>query len=147
MKQVADVRAPRRATWHDAGVETLVWVDAYQVQSFGGEPFAVGQDVTWPISGQLNRTALTEHVGADTASQVSMGVDWHARRAEYTADHTGLVMRIEAHRCRHAQGHVVPGTVETSPVGEADGWEPEQDGSDFVGYLVTLTDIRQVVER
>lgn len=127
-------------------METLVWVEAYQVQS-GGEPFVVGQDVTWPISGQLNRTALTEHVGADTAAQVSMVVDWHARRAEDTADHTGLVTRIEAYRCRHAQGHVVPGTVETYPVGEADGWEPEEGGSHFVGYLVTLKNIRQEVER
>lgn len=121
-------------------METLVWVDAYQVQSIG-ERFAVGQDVTWPISAQLNRTALTEHVGADTASQVSMVVDWHAPRAEDTADHTGRVIRIGAYRCRHAQGHVVPGTVESYPVGEADGWEPEEDGSHFVGYLVTLTNV------
>jgi hypothetical protein len=128
-------------------METLVWVDAYQVQSFGGEPFAVGQDVTWPISGHINRTALTEHLGADTAAQVSMGVDWHARRAADTADHTGLVTHIEAYRCRHATGHVVPGTVETYPVGEADGWEPEEDDLHFVGYLVTLTNIRSEVER
>lgn len=127
-------------------METLVWVQAYQVQS-GGEPFAVGQDVTWPISQQLNRTALTEHVGAETAAQISMAVDRHALRPEDTADHTGIVTRIEAYRCRHAQGHVVPGTVETYPVVEADGWEPEEDGSHFVGYLVTLTNIRQEVER
>jgi uncharacterized protein DUF6578 len=107
----------------------------------------VGQDVTWPTSGQLNRTALTEHVGADTAAQVSMGVDWHARRAEDTVKLTGLVTRIETYRCRHAQGHVVPETVEKCCVGEADGWEPEEDGSHFVGYLVTLTNIRQEDER
>jgi hypothetical protein len=76
-----------------------------------------------------------------------MGVEWHGRRAEDTADHTGLVTRIEAYRCRHAQGHVVPGTVETYPISEADGWEPEEDGSHFVGYLVTLTNVRQEVER
>lgn len=127
-------------------METLVWVDAYQVQS-GGEPFAVGQDVTWPISGQLNGTALTEHVGPDTAAQISMSVDRHALRPEDIADHTGIVTRIEAYRCRHAAGHVVPGMEETYPVVEADGWEPEEDGSDFVGYLVTLTNIRQKLGR
>jgi hypothetical protein len=127
-------------------MEALVWVDAYQAQSFGGEP-AVGQHVTWPISGQLNRTALTEHVGADTAAQVPVGVDWHARRAEDTVNHTGLVTGIEVYRCRHAHGHVVPGTLRTRPVVEADGLEPEKDGVHFVGYLVTATNIRQVVER
>jgi hypothetical protein len=127
-------------------MEALVWVDAYQVQSFAGESFAVGQHVTWPISGQLNRTALTEHFGADTAAELSMGVDWHAQRAEDTVSHTGVVTRIEVYRCRLAQGHVVPGTVETYPVVEAGGWEPEGDGVHFIGYLVTLTNIRPVVE-
>lgn len=121
-------------------MEALVWVDAYQVQSFGGQPFAVGQQVTWPI-GQLNRAALTELVGADTAAQVSMAVDWHARLAEDTVDHTGLVTSIEVYRCRLAQGHVIPGTVETCPVVEADGWEPEDEGARFAGYLVTLTNV------
>ena len=128
-------------------MEALVWVDAYQVQSFGGEPFAVGQDVTWPISGQLNRTALTEIVGAETAAELSMAVDWHAGRAEDTVDHIGLVTRIEVYRCRHVHGHVVAGTVETYPVVEADGWESEEDGAHFVGYLATLTSIRRAVER
>ena len=123
-------------------MDALVFVDAYQVQSFGGEPFAVGQNVTWPL-GQVNRAALTEHVGSDIAAQVSMGVDWHARRAEDTVIHTGVVTRIEGYFCRHSQGHVVHGTVETHPVVEANGWEPEHDGVNFVGYLVSLTNIRQ----
>ena len=125
-------------------METLVWVEAYQALS-GGEPFAVGEDVTWPTSAQLDRAALTRLVGADTAAQVSMAVEWHALRPDDTADHTGNVSRIEAYRCRHVQGHVVPGTVEKYAVGEAGGWEPEQDRFDLVGYLVTLTNLRQEV--
>ena len=128
-------------------MDALVWVDAYQVQSYGGQRFAVGQHVTWPISMQFNERALTEHVGADTAAQISMGVDWHALRPEDTVDHTGIVSHIEVYRCRLAQGHVVPGSVDTYPVVEADGWEAEGDGVHFSGYLVTLTDIRQAVGR
>ncbi|WP_182481490.1 DUF6578 domain-containing protein [Nocardioides immobilis] len=126
-------------------MDALVWVDAYEVQCCG-EPFTVGLNVTWPMSGQLNIAAFMELTGADTAASVSMAVDRHARRAEDTVDHTGTVTRIERYRCRHAQGHVVPGTVEVRPIFEADGWEPEEDGVDFVGYLVTLTDIQRAVE-
>jgi hypothetical protein len=143
----ADERAVRKDHWHDADMDALVWVDAYQVQSYGGEPFAVGQQVAWPISMQFNERALTEHVGAATAAQVSMVVDWHALRPEDTVDHTGIVSHIEVYRCRLAQGHVVPGSVETHPVVEADGWEPEEDGVHFSGYLMTLTSIRPAVER
>jgi hypothetical protein len=127
-------------------MEALVWVDAYQVQSFAGEPFAVGHLVTWPMTGQLNGAALAEHVGADTAAQVSMAVDWHAARAEDTVGHRGVVTRIEGYRCQHAQGHVVPGTVETYPVVQADGWEPEHGDAHFVGYLVTVTNLRRAIK-
>ena len=81
---------PERTTGTMPITDALVWVEAYQVQSYGGEPFAVGQHVTWPISRQFNERALTEHVGADTAAQISMGVDWHALRPEDTVDHTGI---------------------------------------------------------
>ena len=128
-------------------MDALVWVDAWQVQSYGGEPLAVGQHVTWPLGAQLTRGALTEHVGADVAAQFSMGVDWHALRPEDTVDHAGSFSHIEVYRCRLAQGRVVPGSVETYPVVEADGWEAEEDGVHFVGYLVTLTNLREAVEQ
>jgi hypothetical protein len=88
-------------TWHDANVDALVWVQGYQVQDYG---FAVGQQVTWPISGQLNLASLTETVGAATAAQISMAVDFYARRPEDTVTHTGVVLQIESYRCRHARG-------------------------------------------
>lgn len=128
-------------------MDTLVWVEAYQLQSYGGVPFAVGQQVTWPVNSQFNEGALTEHVGADIAAQISMGVDWHASGPEDTVDYTGIVSHIKVYRCRLARGHVVPGSVETYPVVEADGWEAEEDGVYFSGYLVTLRNFRKAAER
>lgn len=138
--------AVRTHHWHDADVDALVWVEAWQVQS-DMLPFAVGQTVTWPVSSQFNETALIEHVGADTAAQISTGVDWHALRPTDTVDYTGVVSQIAVYRCRLARGHVVPGSVETYPVVEVDGWESEEDGVYVSGYLVTLTDIREAAER
>lgn len=123
-------------------MDVFVWVEGYQVQDFG---FAVGQHVTWPISSQMNLSALTEIVGADTAARIRMAVDFHARRPEDTVRHTGVVLRIESYRCRYARSHVVPGSVVSHPVAEAmfAGLNEEfEDGVDFVGYLVTLTDLR-----
>jgi hypothetical protein len=127
-------------------MEALVWVEAWQVQA-EMLPFAVGQSVTWPVGSQFNESALTEHVGADTAARISVGVDWNALRPEDTVDYTGIVSRIEVYRCRLAQGHVIPGSVETFPIAEVDGWESEKDGVCVSGYLVTLTNVRQSVER
>lgn len=127
-------------------MDALVWVDQYQVQSFG-EPFALGQHVTWPITTQLNVAALTELVGAVTAARISMAADWHAGRPEDTVSHTGTIAGIELFRCRHARGHVVPNTVETHLVDRADGWEPEKDGVHNVGYLVTLTNVVQALDK
>ncbi|GGO67976.1 DUF6578 domain-containing protein [Nocardioides deserti] len=122
-------------------MDALVWVEAWQVQA-EMLPFVVGQSVTWPVGSRFNERALTEHVGADTAARVSMGVDWHAPRPVDTVGYTGIVSRIEVYRCRLAQGHVIPGSVETFPIAEVDGWESEKDGLHVSGYLVTLTNIR-----
>lgn len=133
-----------KATWHDARVDALVWVETYQVQDFG---FAVGQQVTWPMGSQLNVAALTETVGAVTAAEVSMGVDWHARQPEDTVSHTGIVTHIESYRCRYAHSHVVPGTVRTHPVVKAEFLGPEEESElhDGIhcGYLVTLTNFQK----
>jgi hypothetical protein len=37
--------------------------------------------------------------------------------------------------------------VETYPVVEADGWETEEDGVSLSGYLVTLTNLGQVLDQ
>jgi hypothetical protein len=130
-------------------VDALVWVAGYQVQDFG---FAIGQQVTWPISGQINLAALTETVGAATAGQVSMAVDFYAGRPEDAVTHTGVVLRIESYRCRHARSHVVPGSVVVRPVTEAvfAGLDEDnasfEDGVNFVGYLVTLANLRPTLE-
>ena len=126
-------------------MDALVWVEGYEVQDYG---FVVGQQVTWPISGQLNVAALAETVGVEMAARVSMAVDFHAGRPEDTVTHTGVVQHIESYRCRHARSHVVPGSVVAHPVGEAvfAGSEEDnawfEDGVNFVGYLVTLANIR-----
>ena len=130
-------------------MDALVWVESWQVQSYGGVPFAVDQKVTWPVDSRFNEEALVERVGAETAARVSLGVEWHPddRKPTDTVDYTGIVSHIEAYFCRLARGHVVPGSVETHPVVTADGWEEEQDGVWFSGYLVTLTNVRQSADR
>lgn len=132
--------------WHDADMDALVWVEAWQVQA-EMMPFAVGQSVTWPVASQLNERALTEHVGADTAARISVGVDWNALRPEDTVEYAGIVSHIEVYRCRLARGHVIPGSVETFPITEVDDWESERDGVHVSGYLVTLTNVRKWSER
>lgn len=132
--------------WHDADMDALVWAEAWQVQA-EMLPFAVGQTVTWPVNSQFNERVLAEHVGADTAAQISMGVRYDAMPPEDTAEYTGFVSHIEVYRCRLARGHVVPGSIETFPVLEVDGWESEEDAVSVSGYLVTLTNIRQAVVR
>ena len=122
----------------------LVWVGTDQVQDFG---FAVGQQVTWPMNSQLNMAAFTETVGAATAAKVSLTVDFDARKAEDTVSQTGIVTHIESYRYRLAQSHVVPGSVRTHYVVEAEFLGPEEetelhDGI-HAGYLVTLTNFRR----
>ena len=125
-------------------MDALVWVSGYQVH-YG---FAVGQHVTWPISAQVNVASLSETIGAATAARVSMAVDFYARRPEDTVSHTGVVMRIDSYRCRHGQSHVVAGSVVTHPVAEAEFAGSSEDNADaddgvnFVGYLVTLSNFR-----
>lgn len=121
----------------------LVWVEGYQVRDF-----TVGQQVTWPISSQLNVAALNELLGADTAAEVRLCVDWHARQPGDTRTYTGIVTGIESYRCRHADSHVVPGSVEARPVARAvfAGLDENNAGFEeavnFVGYLVTLANLR-----
>lgn len=123
-------------------MDALVWVEGWHLRS-EGESFAVGQRVTWPISTQLNRTALVETVGPTTAAQVTLiGCfdPWHPTRPYETVTYAGTVDRIVRYRCRTARGHDVPGSVEEHLVAEADGWEPEDDGLHTSGYVVTLAD-------
>lgn len=126
-------------------METLVWVEGHQVANFG---FAIGQEVTWPMSRRRKAGILAELVGAVLSAQVAMGPDWFARRPEDTVDHTGTVTRIESFRCRLAEGHVVPGSVLVRRVDEAvfAGSDEDnagmEDGVNFVGYLVMFTDLR-----
>ena len=124
-----------------------VWVSDYQVQSFG-DHFAIGQHVTWPLSRELNVAALTERVGAGVAARVWMAVDWHARQPGDTAAHAGTVTRTEGYGCRHVQGRVRPGTLETRLLVRSTDWgSADEKGVDVVGYLVTLTGVRPAVER
>jgi hypothetical protein len=91
-------------------------------------------------------------VGASTAVQVSIAVDFYAARPEDTVAHTGVVLRTESSRCRHARGHVAPGSVVAHPVAEAvfAGLDEDnaafEDGLHFVGYLVTLANLRPTLE-
>ena len=127
-------------------MDALVWAESGDVMS-QMLPFAVGQSVTWPVDSERNERALAEYVGAATAARISMLVSWHPTRPEDTIDYTGTVSHIEVYRCRLDRGHVVPGSIETFPVLEVDGWESDKDGVWVSGYLVTLTNIRQSVER
>jgi hypothetical protein len=126
-------------------MDAIVWVPGYQVQDFG---FAVDQEVTWPMRRLREAGSLVDLVGSDVATQAVMGPDWYARRPEDTVDHTGTIRRIESYRCRHSDSQVVRGSVEVRPVEVAVFAGPPEDsvgledGVDFVGYLVTLANLR-----
>ena len=105
-----------------------------------GEPFTIGQSVTWPLTKRRNVQAFQALVGAEVERDLTYLLELHAGPpdTDVPIEMAGTVRSIERYRCRYSQGEVVPGSVEVVSVNGADGWAGDDEHMDLAGYLVTL---------
>ena len=129
---------------HTGGVPFLVWVDAWQLQCCG-EPFSVGDVVTWTLSSEPDREWLSNAIGATPANSVTHAEGHHGDLPESCPRTTGRVTAIKSAFCRYAPVRAddktlypVSGSARLFDVTRADGWGKESGDVRFNGYLVTL---------
>lgn len=121
----------------------VVWVDGWQMQCCG-DPFRVGSSISWNLE-PADRDWLTSVLGEQTAVTVDYAEEHH-NDAVGSAATEAKVITITAVHCRYAPipdgdprtMYPVEGSAVLSPLESANGWTPDQDGLDFVGYLVKL---------
>jgi hypothetical protein len=120
-------------------------VAAWQQQCCGA-PFRVGGRVEWLLTDDIDRVALAQTLGPETAARLTHAEDHHGALPEGTAPTTGTVRTISAAFCRYAVrdeerdavGHPAPGTTVLKRRTDADGREPDSRELPFVGYVVEL---------
>ena len=78
-----------------------VWVDSWQMLCCG-EPFSVGQQVSWTLS-DADQDWLMAMLGADAQVTVDAAEEHHGGLPEETPRTTGTVSRIAAVHCRYAR--------------------------------------------
>ncbi len=129
-------------------MERIVWVQDWQIQCCG-DPFTLGQRVSWTLSGELDRDYLASVLGEEAAARITDYADHHETRATTLIE--GTVLSIDAVWCRFAPRgwdilslYPVPGTTLIKPRTSGDGWEEERRSLSFVGYVVTLTDVEEM---
>lgn len=107
-----------------------------------GDPFRVGQHVEFSTTPVIDREFLGVVLGEQRAAALTDYEDHHDLDDGPMSPLTGTVKSIEAVSCRYErQGRAMypmAGTAKVVPCDEATGWEPEDDGVHFVGYVVTL---------
>jgi hypothetical protein len=130
----------------------LVWVADWEMQCCG-EPFAVGDHVTWRLS-PCERDLLAAFLDVAT-EQPTLYYDHHSDDERRPVTQQGTVRSIRSVWCAHLRrGQVltpVSGSAQLHRVRRATGWEGDQDdpgaerggggtadGLSFVGYLVEL---------
>jgi hypothetical protein len=124
-------------------VRRRVWIDSWQMHCCG-EPFQVGQQVTFSTNPAVDQDFLGVVLGEPGAPGVTHYEDHHGLDTEPMANLSGTVELIEAISCRYElrDGVIYPvaGTTRAVSRDEATGWEPEQreEGLRFVGYVVTV---------
>ena len=132
--------------WDSGWVRYVVWVHAWQMQCCG-DPFSVGDEVTWTLSDQPDRERLAGALGTSVAGSVTHAEDHHDLwpQGQVAVVGAGRVVSIRSAFCRYAparthDGILVPvaGSAVLHDVSRADGWENEADHLRFNGYLVTL---------
>ena len=130
---------PTGCAWDPYLVSTKVWAEGWQMACCG-EPFTVGQSVTWPLTTRRNIQASQALVGAEVERDVTYLLELHAGPpdTDVPIEMAGIVRSIKRYRCRHSQGQVVPGSVEVVSVNDADGWAGDDEHMNLAGYLVTL---------
>lgn len=118
-----------------------VWVDDWQVQCCG-EPFAVGQRVTWTL-GPVDRACPRAVLGEELAATLTHREDHHGGLPDDTPATTATLRSIRAASCRYE----VPAAGPRRPVAgsatlqwrhAADGWEAPEGGRELVSYVVEL---------
>lgn len=114
-----------------------VWVDGWQHECCG-EPFAVGQEVRWPLLPDVGgREALLRPEDAVTVTHT---LESHQAGDERPARTTlGRVTLVRAIQLEYEGGRVrrsVPRSGRLTVVAESDG--PEVGRPGFTGYLVDL---------
>jgi hypothetical protein len=126
-------------------MDLTVWVDGWQMPCCG-ESFSVGQQVAWTL-GDADEDWLMPMLGADTHVSVDAAEEHHGGIPEETPRTKGTVSRVTAVYCRYALApgqdartlYPVPGSAVLCEPESADGWPPEREDLEFVGYLVQLT--------
>lgn len=121
-----------------------VWLDDWQMQCCG-DPFRIGSQVSWTLT-DAKKEWLTDVLGAETAETVDAAEEHHGGAPEGAAPTVATVTAISAVHCRYAPRpgdpdgtrYAVPGTGTLTALSSADGWTPDRDALQFVGYLVEL---------
>lgn len=127
-------------------MERTVWVQDWQMQCCG-DPFTLGQRVSWTTSGEVDREYLGVVLGEQAAAQITDYEDHHDTSATTLIE--GTVRSIDAVWCRFAPRgwdflslYPVRGTTLIESRTHADGREEKERNLRFVGYVVTLTDVK-----
>jgi hypothetical protein len=128
-----------------ADVKARVWVDAWQMQCCG-TPFADGDTVDWVLSTGYDPEWLEHVAGPEVARSVDFSEERHGPHPDDASITTGVVIAILAVRCRFEpdpdgppnQWHPVRGSGQLTLTHTADGWETEEGGLHFNGYIVDL---------
>ena len=133
-------------------MERRVLLEAWQWQCCG-EPFAVGDAVSWTVSSNIDREWLAHSVGGDTAAAITDYEDHHDTAEGEIKKITGRVTAISAAFCQYAPKpggppnylEAVPGTAVFEPRSRANGWEDRDPRANhFVGYVVSLGQVQNL---
>lgn len=122
----------------------LVWVDGWQIECCG-EPFGVGDTVTWRLDDQPDVDWLSAALDPATARDISYSEDHHGGAPEEYPARRGTVVAIQAAFCRYAATEAdqrtlypVVGSAVLHPVVRADVREEADSDTRFNGYVVEL---------
>ena len=122
----------------------LVWVDAWQMQCCG-EPFAIGDRVTWALNHEPDLDWLQAAVGPEVADRIQFAEDHHGALPDDHPVSRGSVVGIHAAYSLYAPVagggrtfHPVPGSAVLQETALADGNEDTESDEDFNGYVVEL---------
>lgn len=122
-------------------MDRRIWVEAWQLQCCG-DPFGVGELVSWTVPEAVDREYLATVIGEEAAAGVSDYEDRHDVSGGDVRSLSGTVKEISAVSCHFApQGRAlypVPGTAVVEARSRADGWEHEHESLRFLGYIVSL---------
>ncbi|MFI2259397.1 DUF6578 domain-containing protein [Streptomyces tubercidicus] len=121
-----------------------VWLDDWQMQCCG-DPFSIGSEVSWTLIDPKDEW-LTDVLGAELADTVDAAEDRHLGAPKGATPTVATVTAISAVHCRFAPRpgsptgtlYPVPDTGILTTITSADGWTPNRENREFIGYLVEV---------